>query len=186
MPQFNLVVESTPELSPERLREICELTASVWPPKGDPPPSIDERVEKYLGDKTRPFQRAIMVYGGASLVGHARVFDRRIAAGSRTVDNLALAGVCVRPEYRGSGLGAILARAAFGFIDDGRFECSVFQTQVPGFYEKLGCREIGNVFVNSRDEEKPNERPWWDPHVMLYPAGFDIGDEVIDLCGPGY
>ncbi len=185
MAEFDVRVGPIAELSHARLREICELTSSIWPPKGEWP-SLETLVERYVGDRTLSLRRAVMVFDKERLVGHAHVFDREIIAGSRPVNNLALGGVCVRPEYRGKGAGALAVRGAFELIDDGRFACSVFQTRVPGFYEKLGCREVGNVFVNLRSAEKPHERPWWDPHVMVYPADFGLGDGVIDLNGPAY
>ncbi len=62
----------------------------------------------------------------------------------------------------------------------------VFQTDVPDFYKRFGCRTIGNGFFNSLDAIHPDKNPWWNEWVMIYPGDFDLGNDKIDLQGKGY
>lgn len=102
---------------------------------------------------------------------------------------LALAGVCSAPELRGGGLGAAVVRAAFAEGDEGRETVSLFQTSVPGFYAKLGARSVSNVFVNPQHlqgDKGSAAQPWWDSHVMIYPAAYRWPEGGVDLGGAGY
>jgi predicted N-acetyltransferase YhbS len=97
--------------------------------------------------------------------------------------------VCSAPEQRGRGLGAAVVRTAFAEVDEGREAVSLFQTNVPGFYATLGARSVGNVFVNPRHrsgEKGSVAQPWWNTHVMIYPAAYRWPDGEVDLGGPGY
>ena len=101
------------------------------------------------------------------------------------MDVLGLAGVKTHPDFRLQGLGARVVRATLAYVDDGTFPLSLFQTNVPGFYEKLGARLVDNRFVNSLAAD-PQGRPWWSGHTMIYPAGADWPDGEIDLVGPAW
>lgn len=120
----------------------------------------------------------------------AKTFAREIetgGAGGNRLTIMALYGVASLPEVRSQGFGAAVARAAFTRVDDGFFPLCLFQTgDARPFYEKLGCRTISNRFINSFNEADPAANPWWNPHVMIYPAGADWPEGMIDLRGTGY
>lgn len=112
-------------------------------------------------------------------------------------DVLALAGVACLKRCRGRQYGQAVVQSAFARVDSGEFDLSLFQTGVIGFYEKLNCLEVSNGFINSlgvpgsagRDSA---EKPWWEPHVAVYPsAAVDRGDwpadtVTVDLLGRGW
>jgi GNAT superfamily N-acetyltransferase len=89
------------------------------------------------------------------------------------------------PDCRGRGLGHAVVRAAFEYVDDGTFPVSFFQTGVPEFYRKLSCREVRNHAVNSLADD-PGGCPWWEKHIMIYPADVPWPDGEIDLLGPAW
>ena len=69
--------------------------------------------------------------------------------------------------------------------------CFLFQTGVPRFYAKLGCRLLhGSRFpvVNSTGKGSDAKRRagFWDASVMVYPALAQLPEGTIDLLGPGY
>ena len=80
----------------------------------------------------------------------------------------------------------MIARSAFERVDSQLFPISLFQTGVPNFYLKLGARVIDNRFVNSKNKAAPNENPWWDTSVMIYPSSYEWTEGTIDLNGSGY
>ena len=156
---------------------MTALLHTVWPPqesKDLPIPQVTStpHVEKHL-----------LLRHHGKLVGYAKIFSRELTAGDRTIRNMALGAVCVHPEARQFGYGRGLVKAAFGYVDNGTFECSVFQTAVSGFYEKLGARVITTSFF---DGVNKNAQPWWDKCLMVYPAVYDLGPGPLDLNGPAY
>ena len=83
-------------------------------------------------------------------------------------------------------MGRNVAGWAFEKAGQPGLEVVLFQTGVPGFYEKLGARCVSNRFVNSTNSEDPEVNPWWDEHIMIYPSTCDWPEGTIDLLGPGY
>lgn len=165
--------------TPEEMRAITELVNATWPREAPAPgaramPPVEQ-------DKTH-----VTIWDGDTLAAHAAFFPRTVrhVAGEFVV--MALAGVCVPKDRRGAGLGRRVVLEAFRDVDAGLFRVSLFQTTVPDFYRRLGAVTVGNRFFNSRHVTGPGKTPWWDPHVMIYPAwtGWPAGD--IDLNGPGY
>ncbi|MFP4052294.1 MAG: GNAT family N-acetyltransferase [Phycisphaerae bacterium] len=174
------------ELTQRDLEQLRALRDAVYPPQtrdemrrplSDPAPEIDwppARRERYF-----------LLRRHGELVATSRLIPRRIRTADGAMDVLGLAGVKTHPDFRKQGLGAAVVRAAFAGVDDGSFPVSLFQTGVPGFYRKLGAREVDNRFVN-RFGQDPAERPWWDKVVMIYPADADWPDGEIDLLGPAW
>lgn len=174
------------ELSSVQLRAVCGLYDRIWPGSTE---AMAERVDQVRTEWLREERELLAVWTGAIPVATAMVFPREIMTPGGALRVLALAGVCSAPEYRGQGLGARVVRAAFAPVGNGAFGVALFQTGVPGFYEKLGARLVKNAFVNSRfspGDRGTAEQPWWDPHVMIYPASYPWPDGVIDLLGEGY
>ncbi len=89
------------------------------------------------------------------------------------------------PSLQGQGLGKAVVQAALAPIDDGEFAVALFQTPVPGFYERLGARRVENVWVNSQSEQ-PTIYPWYDEFVMIYPVTYPWPAGTIDLNGPAF
>ena len=174
------------DLTDLQLRTLCALYDRVWPPSGE---TLVERREAARADWGGEARQFAALWSGDALRAVAMWFPRivRTANGPQRVQ--ALAGVCSDPEVRGRGLGRRVVRAAFGAVDRGEYAVALFQTPVPEFYAKLGARPVVNGFRNSRfkaGDRGTAERPWWDPHVMIYPAGFPWPEGPIDLLGPGY
>ena len=174
------------ELTEADREEMKELSRVVYPPsvmegivfpKSAPAPSIDWPPEKTT--------RVFIVRHEGRIAAVSWMIPRRIRTQSGVLDVLGLAGVMTHPGLRLRGLGAAVVRAAFQHVDNGAFCAALFQTRVPGFYEKLGCRRVGNVFTNSLAED-PSATPWWDPNHMLYPAAYLWPDGPVDLLGPAW
>ncbi len=178
--------QSFDSLPAEQWRAVCVLFDRVWPSAEGP---LAEQAEAYRADKLGQQREVVTVRAGEELVAVAIVFPREIRTATGAMTVMALAGVCTAPEWRGRGWGAAVVRAAFSPVDEGRFGVALFQTPVADFYAKLGARPVDNVFVNSRwrpGDRHSAEAPWWDPSVMIYPAGARWPEGVIDLLGPGY
>ena len=173
------------ELARDTLCDIVELLAMMWPP-AEGERNIEKELEEYRKDDSLTLNKSILIWDGDLLIGHTEIFNREIGNSQRTMKNMALANVCVRPGYRGNHYGLELVRTAFDFVNGRQFECSVFQTDVPDFYRKFGCIIITNEFFNSLDPEDPDKNPWWNQCVMVYPGDFDIGKDKIDMNGKGY
>lgn len=120
------------------------------------------------------------------LQGYAEIFPRTIFTQEGPLQIWGLGSVCVDANCRGAGIGRKVVEACFAEVDQKENAVSLFQTGVPGFYEKLNCKEVGNQFTNSKDPEHPDKNPFWDDHVMIYPSEHTWPDGPIDLNGKGY
>ena len=181
------------DLSRDQRRAIAALLDSVWPREHE---TLDELIDVFFGaahrnqpegrSATQVGLRRFVVWEGNRAVAHAKTFQRTIFTDLGPIDVMALAGVCVAPTHRGSGLGVAISRKALAQVDWGDFSVSLFQTLVPGFYEKQGARVVHNPFINSKNKQDPDASPWADAHVMIYPRHYPWPDGVIDLNGSGY
>lgn len=170
-------------LTDEQRLAIAHLLKRVWPENVGEPSEMAERLRG--ADSLRPDWTIYMIWQGERAVASAQTFARTVSIEGEERTVLALAGVCVDPDLRGSGLGAEIVRLALAPVDDGRYELSLYQTGVPDFYRRLGACTVGNVFVNSHAEE-PEKNPWWNDHVIVYPASAKWPAGKVDLLGPGY
>ena len=174
------VVSAADDAELEAISRIAfppEMLAGIVFPKSAPPPPVDWPAEKAA--------RVFLTRHEGRIVAACNLLPRRILTAGGPLDVLALAGVKTLPEFRLRGFGAAVVRAAFHYVDNGVFAAGLFQTRVPGFYEKLGCRAVGNVFFNSLAED-PGTTPWWDPNHMVYPAAFAWPEGPVDLLGPAW
>jgi predicted N-acetyltransferase YhbS len=170
------------------IRAIVRLIADVWP---SPDSSFAQRLQKFTGwvenNRRTGFDViSFIVWADGLAIAHARTFARRIHAESESLTIMALAGVCVAPDRRGEGLGQAVVMKAFERVNKGEFPLGLFQTQIPDFYRKLGCGCVTNRFVNRLNNENPDDNPWWDPHIMIYPGDSAWPDGPIDLNGTAY
>lgn len=186
-PNAELRRQQVADLTSEEWRRICVLFDQVWPTADGP--LVGQRAEDFRQRMIHDDREVFAAWAGEDLVALAMAFAREIQTGRGALRVMALAGVCCTPEWRGQGWGAAVVRAAFAEVDRGAFGLSLFQTGVPDFYRKIGAREVNNRFVNSRWREGDRgavDAPWWDSHVMIYPAAFPWPTGEIDLLGTGY
>jgi GNAT superfamily N-acetyltransferase len=177
-----------PQKMSEADRQRCgELSGIVWPPSVRrshlPQYASEPAPQRDFPHSQRP--RVFVVRDGGVIVAKAGLSPRLVRAPRGDVVVLALAGVLSHPDYRKLGLGRLVVKACFDQVDRGDFACSLFQTGVPGFYEKLGCALVKNPMTNSL-AKAPGNLPFWDSCAMVYPAAFAWGDGPIDTLGPGW
>lgn len=181
------------ELTDEQIESIVTLTNSIWPKEEL---SLEQRIESAQKEFRLPERQEIrpqrfVVWEGPKAIAHALIFHREIYFEDSVVEKLgtenvlALAGVCTEVSRRGLGLGAMVVQEAFKHVGNDAPVC-LFQTGVPEFYEKLGGRVVTNKFINRQNEISPEENPWWDSVVMIYPSRFRWPGETVDLNGAGY
>lgn len=178
------------DLTLRQARALCTLIDRAFP---EAPGPGEERVRRFLESRAKNELELFTVWAGDRAIASATIFPRTVQAESGMLTLMALAAVCSDPNSRGWGLGRAVVRAAFDEVDRGRFPVTLFQTGVPEFYRKLGARAVDNRFVNSRFDASTAtpgrgtaDNPWWNPHVMIYPAAFAWPAGTIDLLGPGY
>lgn len=173
------------ELTIHEVKNLLELLTSVWPPQNGTP-NIENMIKGYKSGNQNSFHKVLLDYNNKELVGHTEIFNREIIIDSERIQILALAGVCVKPNFRGKNIGLELVKKSFEFVDNGNFNFSIFQTNVPDFYKRLNCKQINNIFINSKNTNNVKMNPWRDPFVMIYPDTYEIGNKVIDLNGDCY
>ncbi|NJN20454.1 MAG: GNAT family N-acetyltransferase [Leptolyngbya sp. RL_3_1] len=170
------------DLDKPLILQILKLQNSVWPADKN----IDHQYETYIHINTaRPDLNALTAHEGTTLVGYAEAFSRVISYGEEQHQIGCLADVCVLPQRQGQGIGKAIVNAAFNLIETGEFQVFLFQTGVPEFYLKLGAVLIDHQFINTKAAQ-PEKNPWWDQHVMIYPASFNWFDGVVDLNGEAF
>ena len=180
MKNLHLIRPQT-SLSPALASSIFALGNQIWPPAADAPPDFEQAIERWRTQSCAHF--VIVDDEDENLVlAKARIFSREISTAQGPLQVGALASVCVHPNYRGRGWGADVVRAAFAYLPEMNVEVALFQTGVPQFYEKLGCRLVENRFHNGGDYNDA----FWDDYTMIYPANFAWPAGEIDLNGPGY
>ncbi len=185
MPKLKIVKIKSSELTEEQWLGFGSLVNEAFPKEGvSDQQRVDSARQKVKGDEV-----FVLVFSEDNskedVVASAVCFKRRIITSCGELDILALASVAVRKSMRGQGLGVKVVRECFGRVDSGEFPVALFQTNVAGFYTKLGARCIQNRVINSLGEDK-DANPFWGENLMIYPAGYKWPDGVIDLLGEGY
>ena len=176
------------ELTTDVSRAIAELSFESF----ESEKTVEQRLEAMLvlaksGTNECQTSRRFAIWDDGRLLAHARTFVRTIKTVNGELPVLALASVCTRTDCRGQGLGAKVVNKAFEQIDNSNWpDVSLFQTPVPIFYEKLGCRIVNNQFVNRLNEQAPDANPWRDDTIMIYPRQFGWPSGVVDMNGPDY
>jgi predicted N-acetyltransferase YhbS len=185
---MDVATHTDDNLSAQHAEGIAGLLQLVWP---KPDRTFAQRLQALYDHIEENRRQGIVavsfaVWDGQEAIAHARTFPRLIHTSMGDLTVMALAAVCVSPQRRGEGLGKLVTEEAFKRIDSGDFKVSLFQTGVPEFYSRLGARQIGNRFVNRLNTADPEANPWWDKHIMIYPASADWPEGTIGLNGPGY
>lgn len=187
---MNFVVDAVgdKELTESDCLGIMNLINAIWPQAGKSSQELADRMyESIRAGNVKPGSIHYLIRDeNETIIAHANAHGRDIKTIDGKITILAICGVCVIPDYRKFGLGAKLINAAFTRVDNGTFALSLFQTSVPGFYEKLGAKQVNNKFINSLNTDTPETNPWWDPNIMIYPASHPWNDEIVDLLGPGW
>lgn len=154
--------------------------------------TVEERVKEMLeaigsAAPEHVTGRRFVIWQGEQVIAHARTFVREIIVEDQRLPVLALAAVCSDPEIRGKGLGVRVTQKAFQQVaTDAWPEVSLFQTPVPGFYQKLNSRLVTNRFVNRCNVDDPEANPWRDDQIMIYPSEFAWPEGTVDLNGCDY
>ncbi len=168
------------QLSAERILEIKNLWKIHWPPK-------TPEKEKYyqspnIEASSQIFERHIVALAKDRLVGYGKIFHRVCQDESSVWNNMALASVCVHPDFQGQGVGRDIVAMAFKHVDAMLFDICLFQTSVPEFYQRFGCQIVKNPFYDPYDPKKP---VWWDKYVMAYPPNVKMYGKIT-MPGGGY
>ena len=163
---------------------VYRLIRKVWPPPPDAPPPDWDAIDRDW--KNRPGIEFVIRGGEDAVLAHSCIFVREIFTKDGPLRVGALAGVCVDPDYRGRGWGADVVRAALDYLPELGVSASLFQTDVPGFYEKLGCRTVTNRCFDGTRPDGSLEDPFWSAYLMVFPADYAWPEGEIDINGPGY
>lgn len=170
------------DLTPDLLAAIAEVRDRVWPPETDGGHGLPTTKE---ADCPKLLRHLAFLDG--RLAAHAAGFSRTIIHQRGQTEVLALASVFSDPNLRTRGLGKAVVRAALERVDNGEFTASLFQSPVPDFYRRLGCRTLtGYRWVNRLDPVDPERHPFWNDDVMVYPASRAWHGQLIDINGPAW
>ena len=176
------------ELTKNQIEVIVSLLNSVWPYTNKNLTEVVKdrilEIKKWIDENT--FSTHFVIWEDKKAIAHAKIFPREIHTKNGSIKVAALASVCVDPNFRKKGLGAIATKSVFNFVKQSSFPVSLFQTGIPDFYKKLGSKIAHNKFINSKNEKEPMKNPFWDKCVMIYPSEYNWPKGVIDLNGPGY
>jgi GNAT superfamily N-acetyltransferase len=173
-----------------QLLAIGTIVAQVWPRPGVTAADRAQQIGAFGRDFVGPqslVPRSFVVRDGQVVVAHAAAVPRIVGTSRGDLPMVGLARVASHPDYRGQGLGQIVARAVFELVDRGDFAFCLFQTShaVRPFYERLDCLLVDNPIVNSLAPDK-TAKPFTDEIAMRYPAGGHWPLGTIDLRGPGF
>lgn len=171
------------ELTDQDIDQMIELFNLIWPPVN--PMTYEAHVAKCRRPRGT-YDHTFLIREKQKIVAHSQIFERKMQLGDQLVNVLGLSGVCTHPDVRGKKYGKALVQKALDFVDQDRFMCSLFQTEVPDFYSKLNCRLVPNKVINSLDPKFQNSSPFEDAYVMIYPQNYPEISGVIDLLGDRY
>ena len=171
------------DLTRNQIIEIIKLMNNTWPDNDNKSSEEEKVVEFYV---RHPGKICHCIYNNKILIGVAESFPITIIFDKIEAEFMGIGGVCVYPKFRGKGLGSSIVRSAFARIDANEYPFCIFQTGVPHFYEKLGCKVIENKIINTNDHENPDVNPFWEKYVMIYPANILWSSGTIDLLRKGF
>ena len=178
-----LIESLASDIKSHQVIDILSLMNLTWP-DDDTEKSVDEKVAGFYEDHSEKI--CYCLYQDKELVGYAESIPLTIKIENNWLAVLGLGGLNVHPGWRRQGFGGVIAEAVFKRIDASEYPFCLFQTGIPHFYEKLGCRVIENKFINSNDQEDPSRNPFWDDYAMIYPATADWPSGTVDLLRKGF
>ena len=171
------------DIKSHQVIDILSLMNLTWP-DDDTEKSVNEKVAGFYEDHSEKI--CYCLYQDKELVGYAESIPLTIKIENNWLAVLGLGGLNVHPGWRRQGFGRVIVEAVFKRIDASEYRYCLFQTGIPHFYEKLGCRLIENKFVNSNDPVDPSRNPFWDEYPMIYPATAILPSGTVDLLRKGF
>ena len=180
---MQLIESPSSDIKRNQVVDILELINLTWP-DDDTEKSVEEKVAGFYDDHSEKI--CYCLYQGKELVGYAESIRLTIKIESNCLVVLGLGGLNVHPDWRRKGYGRAIVEAVFKRIDSKEYPSCLFQTGIPHFYEKLGCKVIKNKFINSNNQSDPSKNPFWDEYVMVYPASAQWPKGTADLRREGF
>lgn len=179
-------VQSKPvsKISSAEVVEIYGLWDQTWPHTIPKELTQEERIQDFFHREMDMVCHFMKEEG--ELIAYAESFKRVMKIAHQNITVLGLAAVCVRKSHRHLGLGRRLVLEAFERLTSEKLPFSLFQTGVLDFYLKIGACEINNRIVNTQNKQAPDENPFWDKHIMVYPSVQAAIKGTIDINGKGY
>ena len=171
------------DIKSHKVIDILRLMNLTWP-DDDTEKLVEEKVEGFYDDHSEKI--CYCFYKNKELVGYAESISLTIKIENNWLAVLGLGGLNVHPGWRRQGFGRVIVEAVFKRIDASEYPFCLFQTGIPHFYEKLGCRLIENRFINSNDPVDPSTNPFWDDYAMIYPATAAWPSGTVDLLRKGF
>lgn len=170
------------DLPAEKISQLMSLKSTIWLTELTPEGLIDEF---RLLTKRRNNRTILLVESAGRIISHAEVFERRLSFAKDRITVGCLAGVCVAPAHRNNGIGTKISVEALRIATRANKRVALFQTNIPEFYKRLGCRIVSNEFIDSTREDR-NRSPWWQPHVMIFPSKFNWPEDRVEMNGSGF
>jgi len=170
MNNFEVVKHIESELSMIQCRSLAEVINSAWPG------SIESYYKSiFINRSNNRFIYAVWQDGKA--IGTATCFNRVIKTKTGDLKVFAIAGVCVLPSLRNTGVGKSIINKIIETIPSESVTC-MLQTRydLENYFSKVGFKRAYNSFLNN---------PFWDDIVMYY-NNLDWSDGEIDINGPGW
>ena len=178
-----LIESLASDIKSHQVIDILSLMNLTWP-DDDTEKSVEEKVAGFYDDHSEKIR--YYLYQDKELVGYAESIPLTIKIENNWLAVLGLGGLNVHPGWRRQGFGRVIVEAVFKRIDASEYPYCLFQTGIPHFYEKLGCRLIENKFVNSNDLVDTSRNPFWDEYAMIYPATAIWPSGTVDLLRKGF
>jgi len=171
------------DIKSHQVIDILSLMNFTWP-DDDTEKSVEEKVAGFYDDHSEKI--CYCFYQDKVLVGYAESIPLTIQIEDKWLNIIGLGGLNVHPDWRRKGYGRAIVEAVFKRIDSKAYPSCLFQTGIPHFYEKLGCKVINNRFINSNNQLDPSKNPFWDEYIMIYPANADWPTGTADLRREGF
>ena len=171
------------DIKSHQVIDILSLMNLTWP-DDDTEASVEEKVAGFYDDHSEKI--CYCFYQDKVLVGYAESIPLTIQIEDKWLNIIGLGGLNVHPDWRRKGYGRAIVEAVFKRIDSKAYPSCLFQTAIPHFYEKLGCKVIKNRFINSNNQLDPSKNPFWDEYIMIYPANADWPTGTADLRREGF
>ena len=171
------------DIKSHQVIDILSLMNLTWP-DDDTEASVEEKVAGFYEDHSEKI--CYSFYLDKVLVGYAESIPLTIQIEDKWLNIIGLGGLNVHPDWRRKGYGRAIVEAVFKRIDSKEYPSCLFQTGIPHFYEKLGCKVIKNRFINSNNQLDPSKNPFWDEYIMIYPANADWPTGIADLRREGF
>jgi len=171
------------DIKSHQVIDILSLMNFTWP-DDDTEKSVEEKVAGFYDDHSEKI--CYCFYQNKKLVGYAESIPLTIQIEDKWLNIIGLGGLNVHPDWRRKGYGRAIVEAVFKRIDSKEYPSCLFQTGIPLFYEKLGCKVIKNRFINSNNQLDPSKNPFWDEYIMIYPANADWPTGTADLRREGF